>query len=180
MNRRRIVARVPLLLLVACTAAVGPTVPSGTAGGLYRDPAGWSIQVEPGWRVVAFTGSDRGARAFGAQISNVDLPRPVVRLSYPLQANGLVLPQNGLALVIGADNDPKFPRQGPLATPPLSWPDGWTEGSCLSGNPCLDTIWFHAGPGGEVFIATLKIGADAWHDRSDLAAVKRMIRSLRF
>src|SRR5207244_9041525 len=71
---RRVVPGAPLLallggLVAACTGgAVGPTIPSGTAGGVYRDPAGWSIQVEPGWRVVPFRFSAHGVTAAGAQI----------------------------------------------------------------------------------------------------------------
>src|SRR5436190_6291240 len=91
-----------MIALVSCTGGGGPTpIPSGTSGGLYRDPVGWSIRVEPGWRVVPFTSSTGGVRAAGAQISSVPLPPPTVVLGAPIQASGLVLPAGGIALVIG-------------------------------------------------------------------------------
>ncbi|MDP9341572.1 MAG: hypothetical protein M3Q23_05575 [Actinomycetota bacterium] len=170
-----------VIALASCTGGGGPTpLPSGTSGGIYRDPAGWSIQVEPGWRVVPFSSSTGGVKAAGAQISNFRLPPPIVRSGFPIQANGLVLPARGIALVIGTDQDSKVARQGPIASPPLSYPAGWLQGSSTADDPSMATIWFQAGPGEQVFLATLKIGTDAWDHRSDLDAATRMIRSISF
>ena len=47
-------------------------------------------------------------------------------------------------------------------------------------SPCLDEAWFHPQPGGITFMATLKIGYQAWGDRGDLATMKRMIESVAF
>jgi hypothetical protein len=168
-----------MALCAACTGgAVRNAIPSGTSGGIYDDPAGWSIRVESGWRVVPFTSSTGGAKAAGAQISDVRLPPPIVRSGYPIQANGLVIPARGIALVIGTEQDPKVTPQIALVTPPLSYPTGWVRGS--STDPSMDTIWFHAQRGEPVFIATVKIGPRVWDQPGELAVVARMIRSLTF
>lgn len=180
-------------LLVACTqgaAAPAPTLPSASAGHVYRDPAGWSIHIEPGWHTRPFSSSTDGAEAAGVQISNVSLHRPpIVRSGYPIQADGRAFPDKGIALVIGTDHDPKVTPQGRVATPPLSYPAEWTQGSCgATDSPCMDEIWFQAGPGGMVFAATVKIGLGVWDEHGNLAAgeqrqmeaLTRMIRSLSF
>jgi hypothetical protein len=170
-----------VIALASCTGGGGPApIPSGTSGGFYRDPAGWSIRVEPGWSVVRFTSSTGGVKAAGAQISNARLPPPIVRPGYPIQANGLVLPATGIALVIGTDQDPKVARQIALVSPPLSYPAGWLRGSSTGQDPSMDTIWFHAQPGGRVFIATVKIGPGVWDQPGDVAVAARMIRTLTF
>ncbi len=168
-------------LLAGCTGGGLPlSVPSGVRGGIYRDAAGWEIRVARGWRVVPFVSSAGGAKAAGAQISNVRLPPPTVRPGYPIQANDLVLPARGIALVIGTDQDPKVTRQIGLVSPPLSYPAGWLRGSSTGEDPSMDTIWFHAQPGGRVFIATVKIGPGVWDQPDDIEVAARMIRTLIF
>ncbi len=125
MMRRVFLAGLPVLIfLAACTRGAGPVIPTGTAGGIYHDPQGWSIRVEPGWRVVPFTLSAHGVKAAGAQISNVRLSSPLAVPGTPIQAGGLAFPPLGVALVIGTDQDFKLARQVPLLTdgphgPPL-------------------------------------------------------------
>jgi hypothetical protein len=119
-------------------------------------------------------------KAAGAQVANVRLTTPIVVPGAPVQASGLVLPADGIALVIGTDRDHKLARQVPILTPPLSYPKDWIRGSSTGDDPSMDTAWFHAEPGGQVFIATVKIVPTAWQEHADIAAVTRMIETLSF
>jgi hypothetical protein len=144
---------------------------------MYRDGAGWAIEVPAGWHVVRFGDSKGGVTSAGAQISNVRLPPPAVVPGYPIQVNGYVLPAHGVGLIIATDRDPGV-AHGILAVPPLPAPAGsskeWTIGSSLAGQPYLETLWFRAD--GEIFIVSVKVGASA--SGAALDALARIVRSL--
>jgi hypothetical protein len=140
----------------------------------YHDPAGWTIEVPPGWHVVPFSLRRAGISASGAQVSNTALPPPSIVPGSPIQANGLILPHDGIAVIITTDTDPRT-SQPATALPPLSL-DEFTGGSALAGAPRLDVLWF--GGDGRTFLATVKTGADA--SSADLREAADLVRSLRF
>jgi hypothetical protein len=161
---------------VACTSGGGASpVPSGTAGGVYRDTAGWTIQVAPGWRVVPFRSAKGGLSAEGAEISNVKLPRPTLVPWAPIQSDGRSLPKGGIGLVIGTNEGSRV-KQEPIVDLPLTYPNGWLQGSALPGEPTLEGVWFRGGD--QMFAVTVKTGSDA--AAADRRTIARMIASLRF
>ena len=90
-------------------------------GHTYRDAAGWTIEVPPGWHAVRFSDSKDGITSAGVQLSNIQLPPPVLRPGYPIQVNDHVLPARGVGLIIATDPDPKL-SDDPVAVPPLPAP----------------------------------------------------------
>ena len=174
MRRWWVWAIVPML--GAWTSGEGPSpVPSGTAGGVYRDTAGWTIQVVPGWRVLPFRSTKDGLSAEGAEISNVKLPPPTLVSWAPIQSDGRALPKAGIGLVIGTNEGSRV-KQEPVADLPLTYPNGWFQGSAPSGEPTLEGVWFHGGD--QMFAVTVKTGSDA--APADRRTIARMIASLRF
>jgi hypothetical protein len=164
-SRSVTVGLVSLLLAGACAGGGGKT---------YHDPAGWTIEVPHGWRVVPFSLSNARVAAAGAQVSNMQLARPSIMPGVPIQANGLVLPADGIALIVTTDTDPRA-SQPANASPPLSL-DQFTKGSAPPGAPTLDILWFAGN--GRTFLATVKTGAEA--SATDLRLVADLVRSLRF
>ena len=143
----------------------------------YRDPAGWSVNVPPGWHVVRFSESRDGVGP-GAQFSNVRLPKPASVPGYPIQVNERVLPARGIGLIIATASGP-HPSHVPLAVPPLPSPSGgkdWGVASAPPGSSYLESLWFRGN--GKTFIATGKVGPKA--TVADLKAFAAIIRSLRF
>jgi hypothetical protein len=72
--------------------------------------------------VVPFETTKGDASAIGAQISNVDLPAPSIEPGLPIQTSGLVLPPEGVSLIVATDEDPanvQLPPASP-ASPPVS------------------------------------------------------------
>ena len=169
------------LIPVLAAAACGSTsLTVGQHEHTYRDAAGWTIKVPPGWRAVPFSDSKDGITSAGVQLSNVQLAPPALVPGFPIQANGGVLPTRGAGVIIATDTDPKVPR-GPIAVPPLPAPhapDGWkywNAGSASAGAPYIEILWFRAHSA--TFIATAKIGPKATN--GDLKAVAAIIQSLR-
>ncbi len=169
------------LIPVLAAAACGSTsLTVGQHEHTYRDAAGWTIKVPPGWHAVPFSDSKDGITSAGVQVSNVHLAPPALVPRFPIQANGGVLPTRGVGVIIATDTDPKVPR-GPIAVPPLPAPhapDGWkywNAGSASAGAPYIEILWFRAHSA--TFIATAKIGPKATN--GDLKAVAAIIQSLR-
>jgi hypothetical protein len=185
MNRRRqshmrrvlicIAGLFPILAVASCTTGEPATWAVSHHAQTYRDSAGWSVKVPPGWHAVTFTHSKNGITAAGVQLSNVQLPRPALIPGYPIQVNNRVLPAGGVGLIIGADPDPKL-SHGQVSEPPLPAPDGqyWMIGSALAGTPYMEALWFRVD--GKIFIACAKVGPDA--TKSDRNAIAAIIRSL--
>jgi hypothetical protein len=73
---------------------------------VYQGSAGWSVEVPAGWSVLPFNMSKGDVSARGAQISNVELPPPEIQPGLPIQTSSLVLPPDGVSLIIAADLDP--------------------------------------------------------------------------
>jgi len=149
-------------------------------GHTYRDAAGWTIEVPPGWHAVRFSDSKDGITSAGVQLSNIQLPPPVLRPGYPIQVNDHVLPARGVGLIIATDPDPKLSHD-PVAVPPLPAPSApnawryWGKGSTPAGSSYIEILWFRAN--GTTFIACAKIGPKATSD--DLKAVDAIVKSLR-
>jgi hypothetical protein len=164
-----------LVLTAAACGAGGGTTSTSHQGRTYRDSAGWTIQVPPGWHTVHFSDSEDGITSAGVQLSNVQIPPPSLIPGFPIQASGQVLPAQGVALIIATDTDAKLSHKA-AAVPPLPAPDGryWTMGSAPGGSPYLQTLWFHAY--GATFIACAKIGPRA--SSGDLKAVAAVVQSL--
>lgn len=167
-----------VLVIGACGAGSSVTRAARFSSRTYRDSAGWSVSVPPGWHVVRFNDSSRGIVAAGALVSNVRLAAPPLVSGYPIQVNDRVLPGRGVGLIIATDSDPKL-APGELATPPLPSPEGrqdlWLIGSALAGEPFLETLWFRAD--GRTFIASAKVGPKV--SGADRRALVRVISSLR-
>jgi hypothetical protein len=146
-------------------------------GDTYSDPAGWTVQMPPGWLVTPFETSKGDASAKGAQISDVALPPPSIVPGYPIQVNGNDLPNDGIALVIAVDDDPGFAQQ-PLRSPPQPplTLDMFAQGSAVAGSPTLDVLWFSGN--GQTFLASIKSGPTSSPD--DRAALQETVASLRF
>ncbi len=170
-----------LVFVLAVTACGGAEV-TGHSGRMYRDPAGWTVDVPSGWHLVHFSGSNGGVAAAGAQISNVRLTGPRVIPGYPVQSALGRQPPRGVGLVIASDTETGLPgrSRGYILAPPLPAPDqhGWNVGSTLvaSGNPSIETLWFRGDH--ETFIASVKVGTNA--TSADLRAIDRIIHSLHF
>jgi hypothetical protein len=163
-----------------CRTARGRGSISGPGARIYRDPAGWTIEVPHGWRLVHFSGSKRGVSSAGAEISNVRLPAPKVLPGYPTQAPLPAQPARGVGLVIATESETGLPGESRsyIKTPPLPSPDqcGWSTGSALAGQPYIETLWFTGNR--KTFIASVKVGAQA--TGTDLATVDKIVHSLRF
>jgi len=147
-------------------------------GQMYRDSAGWTIEVLPGWHALRFSDSKDGITAAGVQLSNVKLPPPVLVRGAPIQTSA-VLPARGVGVVIATDTDPTVRSYGPIAVPPLpafDAPNGWkywSAGSAVAGNPDIEILRFRAH--GATFTATAKIGVKAGNGGQK--AVDAIIRS---
>ena len=152
-----IVWLVPAVAVAACGSGGSQAVATGQHGRVYRDSAGWTVDVPPGWHVVRFTDSKTGVVSAGVQLSNVRLPAPSLLPGYPIQVNNRDLPARGVGLIIATDTDPRLSR-GFVAVPPLPGPDGrgWEVGSSLSGRPYLAVLWFRAE--GKAFLASMADG----------------------
>jgi hypothetical protein len=161
----------PTVVLLTLVLAAGCTSHGRRT---YHDPAGWTIEVPAGWRVVPFTRSNAGVKAVGAQVSNVELSPPSIVPGAPIQANGSAMPADGIAVVIASDSDPHA-SQPATVSPPLSLEE-FTGGSAPAGTPTIQLLWFVGN--GRTFVATVKSGANA--SPVDLRAVADLIRSLRF
>jgi hypothetical protein len=166
----------PVLAVAACGAAASSTVAASHLGQTYRDKAGWTIEVPPGWHAVRFSDAKDGITAAGVQLSNVQLPPPTLISGYPIQVNNQVLPSRGVGLIIATDTDPSLSRDY-VAVPPLPVPTGqyWTTGSALAGTAYMQTLWFRVN--NTTFIACAKIGPKA--ASGDLYALAAIIHSLR-
>ncbi len=179
-DRPKLVLALSALALAISSCGSGSPQPriADTSSRTYRDPAGWTIQVPPGWRVTRFTDAGGATAVTGAVISNVRLPAPDLLHGYPIQINGRVLPGRGIGLVIA--NDPSRSLSiGALPSPPLPSPDGkedrWSIGSAPSGSPYMETLQFRRAD--TTFIASAQIGAHA--SRANLRALGSVITSLR-
>ena len=166
----------PLLAAAACSAGGGSTFVARQQGQTYRDSAGLTLMVPPGWYVVQFSDSKDGIASAGVQLSNVRLPRPSLLPGFPIQVNDQVLPPHGVGLIIATDTDPKLSRGTP-ASLPLPRPNGseWTMGSALGGTPYLETLWFLVK--GSTFVASAKIGPGS--TTASLKALAAVVHSLR-
>ena len=160
----------PAVAVTACSAGGGS---AGHEGRVYRDSAGWTVDVPPGWHVDRFSDSANAVTSAGGQLSNVRLPAPSLIPGYPVQVNDRLLPSHGIGLIIATDSDPGL-SHGTLAVPPLPYPKAWMMGSAVAGTPYIETLWFRAE--GTTFLATAKIGPKA--TRADLKALAGIIRSL--
>jgi hypothetical protein len=97
------------VMATGCTAS-SPATRSAEVYMVYQDLAGWSAEIPPGWKVLPFETSKGNASAVGTQISNVELPAPEIDPGLPIQTSGLVLPPDGVSLIIATDNDPENVR----------------------------------------------------------------------
>jgi hypothetical protein len=151
-----------VITAAGCGAGGGITLTASHRGHAYRDAAGWTIDIPPGWHVVRFSDSTDGITSAGVQLSNVRLPPPALVPGFPIQVNGGVLPAHGVGLVIATDTDPRLSR-GPVAVPPLP------------ARSAPKTLWFRIHS--TTLIACAKIGPKA--TSHDLKAVDTIIKSLR-
>lgn len=101
------------VLLASCTRSSNEMYDTER---VYHGSAGWSVEVPAGWRVLPFNMSKGDVSVRGAQISNVKLPPPEIQPGLPIQTSGLVLPPDGVSLVIAADLDPNIPHIFPSRT----------------------------------------------------------------
>jgi len=175
-----VIGLIPALAVAACGAGGGTTLTVSHHGQTYRDSAGWTIKVPPGWHTLRFSDSKDGITAAGVQLSNVKLPPPVLRPGFPIQTSA-VLPARGVGVVIATDTDPTVRSYGPIAVPPLpafDAPNGWkywNAGSAIAGNPDIEILRFRTH--GATFTATAKIGVKAGNGGQK--AVDAIIQSLR-
>jgi hypothetical protein len=91
----------------------------------------------------------------------------------PIQANSLVIPADGLAVIITTDTDPRV-EERPTASPPLSL-DEFAHGSAPARSVTLELIWFDGN--GRTYLATVKTGAEV--SFADRQAIDDVIRSIR-
>jgi hypothetical protein len=130
-----------------------------------------------GWMERAAVRDDEGdASAIGTQISNVDLPAPSIEPGFPTQTSGLVLPTDGIALVIATNEDPENVQSPPAspASPPLAMGD-FAEGSSTGDGPTISLLWLRVS--GHTLLASVNAGASARED--DIAAMARLVASIR-
>jgi uncharacterized protein YbdZ (MbtH family) len=174
-----LIGLIPVIAAAGCGAG-GLTVTASHQGHTYRDAAGWTIEVPPGWHAARFSDSKDGITSAGVQLSNVRLPPPTLVPGFPIQVNGGVLPARGVGLIIATDTDPKL-GHGPIAVPPLPAPDApdgwkyWNAGSASAGAPYIETLWFRIN--GTTFIASAKIGPRA--TSHGLKAADAIVKSFR-
>lgn len=168
-------AGVALVIAAAgCGSGASTSVTFSHQGHKYRDAAGWSVEVPPGWHSVQFSDSAKGITSAGVQLSNVPLPPPSLVPGFPVQVNNRVLPAHGVGLIIATDTDPKLSR-GLVAAPPLSAPNGrhWMIGSAPAGWPHIELLWFRAH--GRMLIASVKIGPKA--SDGDVKTIAMVVQS---
>jgi hypothetical protein len=169
-----------LLVSAACTGTTEPGTGSPSASGnqttTYRDPAGWVADVPVSWNVLPFETTMGNASAIGTQISNVELPAPQIEPGLPIQASNLVMPPDGLALIIATDDDPENIQLPPPEppTPPLSLTQ-FNEGSSTGDAPALSLLWFDAD--GQLLLVSIKTGPRI--SASDRAALAAFVQSVR-
>ncbi|HEY9506664.1 MAG TPA: hypothetical protein VIQ27_11870 [Gemmatimonadales bacterium] len=167
----RVSSLVVAVMATGCTA--GSTATRSTeVYMIYQDLAGWSAEIPPGWKVLPFETSKGNASSVGTQISNVELPAPEIDPGLPIQTSGLVLPLDGVSLIIATDNDPKnvqVPESPPA--PPLSMED-FAQGSATGGGPTFSFLWFEVS--GNLLLASIKAGPQA-----DEATLRTLVESIR-
>jgi hypothetical protein len=97
------------------------------------------------------------ASAIGTQITNVELPAPQIERGLPIQASNLVVPPDGLALIVATDDDPENVQLPPAEppTPPVSLTQ-FSEGSTTGDAPALSLLWFDTD--GRLLLASIKMG----------------------
>ena len=125
----RVSGLVVAVMATGCTAN-SPATRSAEVYLVYRDLAGWSAEIPPGWKVLPFETSKGDASAVGTQISNVELPVPEIDPGLPIQTSGLVLPPDGVSLIIATDNDPKNVQVPPESTSAATVHGGLRPGEC--------------------------------------------------
>lgn len=126
--------------------------------------------------MVPFETTKGDASAIGAQISNVDLPAPSIEPGLPIQTSGLVLPPEGVSLIVATDEDPanvQLPPASP-ASPPVSIED-FAEGSSTGHGPTISLLWFTVS--GHTLLASIKTGPST--SRADIAAMDALVESIR-
>lgn len=157
------------VLLASCTGSSNET---GETESVYQGSAGWSVDVPAGWTVLPFNTSKGDISARGAQISNVELPPPEIEPGLPIQTSSLVLPPDGVSLIIASDRDPdvSIPPPAP-ARLPISL-DDFAVGSSTGRGPTISLLRFVVS--GNVLVASIKTGPDA--DEADL---RRLVASIR-
>lgn len=158
------------VLLASCTRSSNEMYDTER---VYHGSAGWSVEVPAGWRVLPFNMSKGDVSVRGAQISNVELPRPEIQPGLPIQTSSLVLPPDGVSLIIAADLDPNIPHIPPPASArlPLSL-DDFAVGSATGGGPTFSVLRFVVN--GNILVASIKAGPDA--DEADVRALVASIR----
>ena len=164
---------VPGLVVAVMATGCTANTPAARSGEVYQDPAGWSAEIPHGWKVLSFETSKGDASAVGTQISNVELPAPEIDPGLPIQTSGLVLPPDGVALIIATDDDPEnvqVPPESPPA-PPLSMED-FAQGSATGEGPTFSFLWFEVG--GKPLLASIKAGPQA-----DEATLWELVESIR-
>jgi hypothetical protein len=161
------------LLLASCTSSSDETPKTvESQGHAYQGSKGWSVRVPAGWKVLPFHTSKGDVSAFGAQISNVDLPPPEIQPGLPIQTSSLDLPPDGVSLIIATDLDPSLQVPPPApARLPLSLED-FAEGSATGGGPTFSVLRFVVS--GNVLVASIKTGSNA-----DEAEVHALVASIR-
>lgn len=135
---------------------------------VYQDLAGWSAEIPPGWKVLPFETSKGNASSVGTQISNVELPAPEIDPGLPIQTSGLVLPPDGVSLIVATDNV-QVPESPPA--PPLSMED-FARGSATGGGPTFSFLWFEVS--GNLLLASINAGPQA-----DEATLRTLVESIR-
>jgi hypothetical protein len=167
--------RSPVALVVAAVLLASCTRSSNELHDterVYHGSAGWSVEVPAGWRVLPFNTSKGDVSARGAQISNVELPPPEIQPGLPIQTSSLVLPPDGVSLIIAADLDPNVHVPPPApARLPLSL-DDFVVGSATGGGPTLSVLRFVVS--GNILVASIKTGSNA-----DEAGVRALVASIR-
>jgi hypothetical protein len=74
---------------------VTATLTASYGGQAYRDSAGWTITIPPGWHVAPFSETGDAITTAGVQLSNVPLPPPEIIPGYPVQIR--YLPEHGIS-----------------------------------------------------------------------------------
>jgi hypothetical protein len=157
------------VFLASCTSSSDV---AGEAERVYQDPAGWSVDVPVGWTVLPFDTSKGDVSATGAQISNGELPPPEIEPGLPIQTSSLVLPPDGVSLIIASDRDPnvRVPPPAPARLPVAL--EDFFEGSSTGSGATISLLRFVVG--GNVLVASIRIGPDA--DEADLRTLVASIR----
>jgi hypothetical protein len=157
------------VLLASCT---GSSNEIHETERVYHGSAGWAVEVPTGWWILPFNTSKGGVSARGAQISNVELPPPEIQPGLPIQTSSLVLPPDGVSLIIAADLDPDVHvLPSAPARLPLSM-DDFVVGSATGGGPTFSVLRFVVK--GNILVASLKTGPNA--DEADVQALVGSIR----